>query len=122
MISSGCYGVLLIIASWKTTAFEQIFSDFKVDVPLISRIVLAVSHVIWADYLWLLLLPLSILWPLAFAAFVPVPESAETRRNIKSAAIIVVILVYLTTVVTLIYALFGPMILMVQSVSGPQKH
>jgi hypothetical protein len=119
MIASGFYCVLLIAACYKAAKLKQVFSDFKVEIPTITRVVLSLSGVIWGDYVWIILLPLSILWPLILVQFLPVPEKPETRRKIVLRTRTIVVVIYLITIATVAYALFAPMIVLIQSVSGP---
>ncbi len=96
--------------------------DFKVELPVSTKVVLWISQFIWEDYAWVILLPLSILWPLLAARVVPVPQRRETRRTIVLALSCIVPIVYLVTAVVMLVALLAPMLALTQAVNAPQKN
>ena len=122
MISSGLYGVMVTILCQSTSVkFRQMFADFKVEIPDVTQALLRVSDWVWTDHLWMVLLPLSIVWPL-LVMVVPAPQTLESRRVIVRLTRYLVVLIFGATVAITFLGLFMPMIALIQSVSGPQKN
>lgn len=124
MLASGLYGVLVTCLAFVDVSrkFRQIFMDFKVELPVSTKVVLWISQFIWDDHAWVILLPLSILWPLLAARVVPVPQRRETRRTIVLVLSCIVPIVYLVTAVVMLVALLAPMLALTQAVNAPRKN
>jgi hypothetical protein len=121
MFVSTVYGVAVTGAAYVCDLnFRQIFSDFKVDLPMPSIAVLSLCHLIWSDHAWMVLIPACALWPLLIP-LVPAPQLPESRRVIIRTLRLLVFFIFLFTGIMIAVAIFAPMIALMHSASGPQK-
>jgi type II secretory pathway component PulF len=104
---------ILIPAAFITPHFEQIFHDFKTDLPLITVLLLKTSRWVVNDWGWAYLLPIPVVVPI-LAASVARGGTRRTGLVMVVISLVVAALVLLLTVT----ALFAPLIVTIQSVSS----
>ena len=113
--------LLITATAIVTQQFEQIFRDFKTDLPAITQVLLGFARFVLHNFGWSILPPVVIGVPFAWAAVFPPPGDPQKRRSRHGRLRLVAVVAILVFVLFVVMALFAPMISLLQTVSTPSK-
>jgi hypothetical protein len=102
MIGSGCCGLLLIALCRFESKFQQIFLDFGVKLPAVTRFTMYLAELVWHRGGWALLLPLMIVWPLGMLRMVHAQPTLQQRRRRIRIAWLTLVAISILSVVTVV--------------------
>jgi hypothetical protein len=111
-------GTVAVVLAGIVPRFEQIFRDFKIQLPWPSQFLLTLSHWFVHDMGWLALAPLPFL--LAYLMSLPGGTPRE-RRKVRHWERLLAFLIVAIFLVYVVMALFMPLISLIQAMSGPRK-
>jgi type II secretory pathway component PulF len=81
MIGSGCCGLFMTLLFSVEFKFGQICLDFGVKLPLVTRLSMWLSELVWHRRGWAVLVPLMTIWPLAMLRMVHAQPTLKMRRR-----------------------------------------
>jgi hypothetical protein len=122
-LTIGAYFValtLLFMLLFVIPNFEQIFKDFRTDLPALTRLAIGLSHWCANDYGWTWILVMPAILPIAATRILWHPRipQQQWRRTLIWVAVALAIILLITGGTVL--ALFLPMTRLTQSVSSPK--
>lgn len=112
--------VLTVLAFFAIPRFEQVFKDFKVSLPLATVLV-------YKFFGWLRMGGILVFWvlpvaiPFILSRIIPADESGRPTGRAMALLRTVTFLSLLLCVILGLYAVFGPMLTLIDAVSGPAK-
>ena len=113
------FSAFLLLIARVVTRFDGVFRNFKTQLPLITRIALWLAHTILSPWAALIVIAPVVVVPFVWAALFPRPTDPILRRRRQRALVRVVILCMGLLVTCVAFAMFAPMISLVQSVGKP---
>jgi len=112
-------GVFAIVLAGVVPRFEQLFRDFKLQLPWSSQLLLALSRWFVNDYGWVPAVPLPFL--LAYLLSLP-GHTPQEKRKVRRWERLLAFLLIAAFLVYVIVALFMPMISLIEAISSqPSK-
>jgi hypothetical protein len=111
--------VFMLFLVFGVTKFEQIFRDFRVELPLATKALLTLSRWTVNDYGWLFLLPVLGVVPLGVGALLPLGVSdAESYDWRKRWATLFIVTLLIALALLIVWALAAPLLALMSAVSG----
>lgn len=108
--------VLLGVMLYIVPMVESTFRDFKVELPLATKAMLATSRLLKATYLWVPIAGVAIALPFVIAAMSR-QDDADYRTRMR-AIMIILYLVGIAATVWVVFGLFVPYTSMITSLTG----
>jgi type II secretory pathway component PulF len=116
--------VLLFISFFAAPGIEQLFRDFKIDLPAVTKLALAVTQWVRNGWGWLLLLPLpvavSVIVPAARGAQPAQPDTSDGQRFRFFSLPILTVLLSLGIILLFAAAFLLPLTQLIDALSSPR--
>jgi hypothetical protein len=111
--------LLLAFLLLAVPKFEQIFKDFKTELPFVTRLLLGVSRWVCSDYGWVFMTPAVVALPILLGCLIGLGARSQAayRSRTRWARLLVYMTIILVVLMT-VWSLFAPMIALVNSVSS----
>jgi hypothetical protein len=113
---------VLIIAVFVLPRFDQIFMDFRCQLPLPTRLVMRFSRWCNGGFGWALLLSIPIVVPIVITQLFWRPPKREESARRKTLLVSIVIGTVVLILIGTVLVLFLPTIPLIESVGAPSGH
>jgi hypothetical protein len=113
--------LVCILGVFVLPRMEMIFRDFKTQLPVATKIALAIGRWIASDFGWLLIWALPALVPILVTQVVPPDRSRLPRPVAMLLGVHIAWPLCALVVVAFVAGVFGPLWSLIQSVNGPGK-